>query len=48
MIFFISGHDTAATGLSWILYCLASNPEYQEKVRHELDDLLGDREQIEM
>ena len=43
-----SGHDTTASGLSWILYNLAKHPEYQERCRQEVQDLLRDRESKEI
>uniref|UniRef100_G1TLP9 Uncharacterized protein n=1 Tax=Oryctolagus cuniculus TaxID=9986 RepID=G1TLP9_RABIT len=41
---FPSGHDTTASGLSWVLYNLAQHPEYQERCRQEVRELLRDRE----
>ncbi|KAK2087572.1 hypothetical protein P7K49_033479 [Saguinus oedipus] len=35
-----SGHDTTASGLSWVLYNLAEHPEYQEHCRQEVQELL--------
>ncbi|KAI4541785.1 hypothetical protein MG293_008927 [Ovis ammon polii] len=42
--FMFEGHDTTASGLSWILYNLAKHPEYQERCRQEVQQLLKDRE----
>ncbi|XP_035945045.1 cytochrome P450 4F3-like isoform X1 [Halichoerus grypus] len=44
----LSGHDTTASGLSWVLYNLAKHPEYQERCRQEVQELLGDREPQEI
>ncbi|GFY60250.1 cytochrome P450 4C1 [Trichonephila inaurata madagascariensis] len=38
----IGGHDTTAMGISWALYFLGHNPEIQQKVQEELDDIFGD------
>ena len=38
------GHDTTASGLSWIIYCMAKYPEIQESVREEIDVILDGRE----
>uniref|UniRef100_A0A2K6FLW4 Cytochrome P450 family 4 subfamily F member 153 n=1 Tax=Propithecus coquereli TaxID=379532 RepID=A0A2K6FLW4_PROCO len=46
--FMFEGHDTTASGLSWILYHLARHPEYQERCRQEVRELLGDREPDEI
>nr|XP_051693877.1 cytochrome P450 4F3 isoform X2 [Oryctolagus cuniculus] len=42
--FMFEGHDTTASGLSWVLYNLAQHPEYQERCRQEVRELLRDRE----
>uniref|UniRef100_A0A8D1QTW3 Uncharacterized protein n=1 Tax=Sus scrofa TaxID=9823 RepID=A0A8D1QTW3_PIG len=42
------GHDTTASGLSWVLYNLAKHPEYQERCRQEVHELLRDREPKEI
>ncbi|EJK48170.1 hypothetical protein THAOC_33061 [Thalassiosira oceanica] len=34
--FFIAGHETTAYSISWVLTCLARNPQIQAKLRSEL------------
>ncbi|KAJ8798149.1 hypothetical protein J1605_016782 [Eschrichtius robustus] len=46
--FMFEGHDTTASGLSWALYNLAKHPEYQERCRQEVQELLRDREPKEI
>ncbi|XP_053441874.1 cytochrome P450 4F2 isoform X2 [Nycticebus coucang] len=46
--FMFEGHDTTASGLSWVLYHLARHPEYQERCRQEVQELLRDREPKEI
>uniref|UniRef100_A0ABK0LQV5 Cytochrome P450, family 4, subfamily f, polypeptide 1 n=1 Tax=Rattus norvegicus TaxID=10116 RepID=A0ABK0LQV5_RAT len=46
--FMFEGHDTTASGLSWILYNLAKHPEYQERCRQEVQELLRDRDPEEI
>ncbi|XP_047726074.1 cytochrome P450 4A11-like isoform X1 [Prionailurus viverrinus] len=40
--FMFEGHDTTASGISWILYALATHPEHQQRCREEVQSLLGD------
>ncbi|XP_068611355.1 cytochrome P450 4T8 [Brachionichthys hirsutus] len=45
--FMFEGHDTTASGLSFILYNLACNPEHQTICRDEIKQVLNDKENIE-
>uniref|UniRef100_F6XUS0 Cytochrome P450 family 4 subfamily A member 11 n=1 Tax=Equus caballus TaxID=9796 RepID=F6XUS0_HORSE len=40
--FMFDGHDTIASGISWILYALVTHPEHQQRFREEIQSLLGD------
>jgi len=39
--FMFEGHDTTAAGISWSIYCLATNPKYQKLVQEEIDSVYG-------
>ncbi|XP_077990630.1 cytochrome P450 4F4-like [Glandiceps talaboti] len=41
--FMFEGHDTTASGISWCLYNLARHPEYQQKCRQEIDELMDNK-----
>ncbi|XP_076790533.1 cytochrome P450 4A14-like isoform X1 [Arvicanthis niloticus] len=40
--FMFEGHDTTASGISWIFYALATHPEHQQRCREEVQRILGD------
>ncbi|NWI53014.1 CP4FN protein, partial [Calyptomena viridis] len=42
--FMFEGHDTTASGLAWLFYNLAGHPEYQERCRQEVQELLAGRD----
>ncbi|KAM8930917.1 cytochrome P450 4B1-like isoform 1-T1 [Pelodytes ibericus] len=45
--FMFEGHDTTASGISWIFYSLAKNPEHQQKCREEIREVLAGRDTLE-
>lgn len=45
--FMFEGHDTTASGLSFILYCLASHPEHQKLCREEVCEALQGKDTME-
>lgn len=43
--FMFEGHDTTSAAVSWSLFLLGENPQIQERVWQEIDDVMGgDRE----
>ncbi|XP_018056873.1 PREDICTED: cytochrome P450 4c3-like [Atta colombica] len=44
--FMYAGHDTLATSISWTLYALGRNPEYQQKILEEYNDMMMDTDEI--
>lgn len=40
---FLAGHETTALALSWTWYLVAQHPEAEQKLHHELDDVLKGR-----
>lgn len=45
--FMFEGHDTTASGISFILYCLASHPEHQQMCRDEISHVLDGKNTME-
>ncbi|XP_042317709.1 LOW QUALITY PROTEIN: cytochrome P450 4B1-like [Sceloporus undulatus] len=45
--FMFEGHDTTASGISWLLYAMAQNPEHQQRCREEIKETLGDRDTVQ-
>ena len=41
IIFLAAGYDTTSIALSWVAYCLATNPECQTRLREEIDEEIG-------
>ncbi|XP_042526563.1 cytochrome P450 4F22 [Dipodomys spectabilis] len=46
--FMFEGHDTTSSGLSWVLFNLAKYPEYQEKCREEIQEVMKGRDLEEL
>jgi len=40
-LFFIAGHETTSSALSWLFYLLARHPDVQSRVQEELEMVLG-------
>eukprot|EP00127_Corallochytrium_limacisporum_P002106 Clim_evm3s107 gene=Clim_evmTU3s107 len=43
--FMFAGHDTTAASIGWCFYELGRNPDIQQRLQAELDEVLGDKEQ---
>ena len=41
-----AGHETTSSGLSWAIFALAKDQEIQDKLRQEIKDTLGDKEEL--
>uniref|UniRef100_A0A8R1HR30 CYtochrome P450 family n=1 Tax=Caenorhabditis japonica TaxID=281687 RepID=A0A8R1HR30_CAEJA len=40
------GHDTTSAGLTWALHLIGNHPHVQRKIQAELDEVLGDDEDV--
>ncbi|XP_030530565.1 cytokinin hydroxylase-like [Rhodamnia argentea] len=45
--FFFGGHETTALALSWTLLLLAIHPEWQDQLRDEIKQVVGDNKEID-
>ena len=43
LTFLLAGYETTATALSWTWYLLASHPSARQRVRDEVESVIGDR-----
>ncbi len=46
--FMFEGHDTTASGLSWIIYNLAQHPELQERCREEVEEVMEGKDDTDI
>ncbi|XP_072168373.1 cytochrome P450 3A29-like [Diadema setosum] len=46
LFFFIAGYETTSTTLGFIAYSLATNPEVQDKLIQEVDEVTPDRDSV--
>ncbi len=43
-VFFLAGHETTASVLTWVFYILAQQPDWVRRLREEIDRVVGDAE----
>ncbi len=43
-VFFLAGHETTASVLTWVFYILACQPDLAERLRTEINQVVGDGE----
>ncbi|PRQ60103.1 putative cytochrome P450 [Rosa chinensis] len=44
--FFFSGHETSALSIIWTMLLLATNPEWQNELREEIREVVGDNKEL--
>nr|CAQ57674.1 cytochrome P450 [Nilaparvata lugens] len=44
--FMFEGHDTTAASIGWAIFLLGNNPEVQDRVVEELNDIFGDSDRL--
>lgn len=45
--FILAGHETTSTQTQWALWCLAAHPEVVARLRAEVDEVFGDRTEVD-
>ena len=43
LIFLLAGYDTTSTALSYLMFDLANNQHWQDRVVEQIDDVIGDQ-----
>lgn len=43
ILFFLAGYDTTASTIAFFLYCMAMNPDCQERLYNEVTTAFGDK-----
>ncbi|MEO0364115.1 MAG: cytochrome P450 [Pseudomonadota bacterium] len=43
-VFFLAGHETTASVLTWVFFILSMRPDIAELIRSEIDEVVGERE----
>ncbi len=46
IVILVAGYDTTGTTLAFAIYELSKNPDVQERLRNEVEDIVGDAEEI--
>ncbi|CAO1634827.1 unnamed protein product [Sympodiomycopsis kandeliae] len=46
MTFMFAGFETTSTQLQWLLWCLSNRPDVVQKVRTDIQNVMGDRDEV--